>query len=72
MGQNNTQTCSLDTVVFPSLALTSYILLGLLPAINLVFAVNNKDLKTILKQFRYNKFTAVSASRENSTWMSKK
>ena len=71
-GHNNTQACSLDRVVFPSLTLTSFILLGLFPAINLVFAVNTKELKSALKQLSVKARTVVSVTGESSISMSEK
>ena len=50
LGQNST--CSLATKTHPIANMTVYILLGLFPAISLVFAVNVKEIKSSLKQIR--------------------
>ena len=49
-GRNST--CDLVVKQFPMVTLTSYVLLGLFPTINLVFAVNIRELKSIFKKLR--------------------
>ena len=71
-GQNNTQECSLNTVVYPSMALVSYTLLGLFPAINLVFAVNTKELKSAFEQLFVKTITVVHVTKEHSISSSSK
>ena len=46
-GHNNT--CSYDPQQYPTVTLISYLLLGLFPAINLVFAVNIQEVKALVK-----------------------
>lgn len=60
-------TCNLDITQFPSVTVAAYVLLGLFPAINLVFALNIRDLKSVLKGLRSKIMkTTVSISEEKS------
>ena len=65
-GRNST--CDLDIKQFPMVTLTAYVLLGLFPAINLVFVVNTKDLKSTFKKLRSKVLgkTVVSITEEKS------
>ena len=65
-GRNST--CDLVVKQFPMVTLTSYVLLGLFPAINLVFAVNIKELKIIFKKLHSKvlRKTVVSITEEKS------
>jgi len=65
-GRNST--CDLDIKQFPMVTLTAYVLIGLFPAINLVFVVNIRDLKSTFKKVRSKVLgkTVVSITEEKS------
>ena len=47
-GRNNT--CSHDSQQHPVLSLMAFVLLGLYPTVNLLFAINVQELKALVKQ----------------------
>ena len=49
-GRNNT--CSYDPEQFPAVSIASYLLLGLFPAVNFVYAVNIRETKAIFNQMK--------------------
>ena len=46
------ETCSYDAQQYPYISLISFLLFGLFPAINLVYAVNVQELKALTKKLK--------------------
>ena len=68
-GHNSSSPCSRDFERHsnPSVTTLAYVLLGLFPAVNLIYAVNMKELKEMAQKLRVKRKNAYSSSDTPST-----